>query len=573
MCSSSQIAIETMTPAQQPAQRIGDFDTICEALDYAAQGTNGIRIYNAKGEVQEELSYKSLRELALYTGKKLLTLGLGRGDVVAIIADTCVEFFALFYGCQYAGLIPCPLPYTIYLGGKAAYTQRVNNLLKAADAKILWHPDGLKNLSEQFTEAMQIQAFSFSDLADLPATKETTPLQPHEAAYIQFSSGSTSEPKGIIISQRAISHNARGILRECICITPSDRAFSWLPLYHDMGLVGFSIAPLFAQTPVDYISPTLFARRPLLWLQLMSERRSTITYAPIFGYNLAALRHKPEDTKLDLSALKIAGIGGDMINAGQLQQFCTIFADSGFNSDSLTPSYGMAESTLLVSYRHGLKTDTIDKCKLEKDGVAVPCNHNNSHSLTFTFCGKSLKGHELFVGDAQSKPLPARHVGHIYLCGPSLMSGYCNQNATPHPPHDNSIYQDTGDMGYLCDGEIVITGRYKDMITVNGRNIWPQDIEHTLATLPGLSSNRAAAFSVNDDKSEAIIILIENNISSPAERKKLISAVQTTMTASHGTIIKAVLVPPRSLEYTSSGKLSRSKARELYINHYSNRYE
>ena len=569
MCSSSQIAIEKMTPAQQPVQRIGDFDTICKALDYAAQGTNGIRIYNGKGDVQEELSYKNLRKLALYTGKKLLTLGLGRGDVVAIIADTCVEFFELFYGCQYAGLIPCPLPYTIYLGGKSAYTQRVNNLLKAADAKILWHPDGLKDLSEQFTEVMQIQAFSFSDLADLPATQEITPLQPHEAAYIQFSSGSTSEPKGIIISQHAISHNARGILRECICITPSDRAFSWLPLYHDMGLVGFSIAPLFAQTPVDYISPTLFARRPLLWLQLMSERRSTITYAPIFGYNLASLRHKPEDTKLDLSALKIAGIGGDMINAEQLKQFCTIFADSGFKPDSLTPSYGMAESTLLVSYRHGLKTDTIDKCKLEKDGVAVPCNHTNSHSLTFTFCGKSLKGHELFVGDAQGKPLPARHIGHIYLCGPSLMSGYCNQNATPHPPHDNSIYLDTGDMGYLCDGEIVITGRYKDMMTVNGRNIWPQDIENIIASLPRISTTRSVAFSIQENDNERIIILVENNLHNSEEQEKLIRTIKTAINFSEGVSANILLVAPKSFEYTSSGKLSRAKAKSLYLSYYS----
>ncbi len=549
------------------AQRTGDFDTISQALDYAAQGTNGIRIYNTKGEVQQKLSYKHLQETAVRTGRKLLASGLRRGDIVAIIADTSTEFFTLFYGCQYAGLIACPLPHTLYLGGKSAYIQRINNLLKAANAKALWYPDNLKDLSAQFTQSTRVQAFSFSDLVHLSAVEHCIALQPDEAAYIQFSSGSTSEPKGILISQQAVAHNARGILRECIRITPEDRAFSWLPLYHDMGLVGFSIAPLFAQTNVDYISPSVFARRPLLWLQLMSGLRSTITYAPIFGYRLAADRFKSEDSKLDLSALKIAGIGGDMIHAAHLYQFCTVFADSSFNPASFTPSYGMAESTLLVSYRHGLKTDIVDKTKLERDGLAVPCDNPDSSVLTFTVCGKPLNGHNLFVGDIYGKVLAPRHIGHIYINGPSLMSGYIHQCAVSETDHQKSTYLDTGDMGYLCDGEIVITGRYKDMITVNGRNIWPQDIENTIANLPGMSAARSAAFAVREDNTESIIILVESVLRDGEEREDLIRTIKTAIHASEGASTRVSLVAPKSLEYTSSGKLSRAKAKALYLSY------
>jgi fatty-acyl-CoA synthase len=548
-------------------QRTGDFDTISQALDYAAQGTNGIRIYNAKGEVQQELSYKHLQETAVRTGRKLLASGLRRGDIVAIIADTSAEFFTLFYGCQYAGLIACPLPHALYLGGKSAYIQRINNLLKAANAKALWYPDNLKDLSAQFTQSTRVQAFSFSDLVHLSAVEHCITLQPDEAAYIQFSSGSTSEPKGILISQQAVAHNARGILRECIRITPEDRAFSWLPLYHDMGLMGFSIAPLFAQTNVDYISPSVFARRPLLWLQLMSEHRSTITYAPIFGYRLAADRFKPEDSNLDLSDIKIAGIGGDMIHAGQLHHFCTVFADSNFNPGSLTPSYGMAESTLLVSYRHGLKTDIVDKTKLERDGIAVPCVNPDSPVLTFTVCGKPLTSHNIYVGDIDGKVLAPRHIGHIYINGPSLMSGYSHPCIGPKPDQQENTYLDTGDMGYLCDGEIIITGRYKDMMTVNGRNIWPHDIENTIASLPGMSAARSAAFSVKEDNSESIIILIETTLRNDKEREDLIRTIKTAIHASEGISIRVTLVAPKSLEYTSSGKLSRAKAKALYLSY------
>lgn len=558
--------MKTISPESlQPQQRVGDFDTIAQALDYAAGGATGLRIYDNKGEYFQNISYAQLRIRAIETAGKLLSLGLKRGDTVAIIADTCADFFALFYGCQYAGLLACPLPYAIYMGGKAAYLKRIASLSAAANAKILCCPDSLEELKSEFVRPCQMPVHSFSQIRDLQPDGCIDPLRADEGAYIQFSSGSTSEPKGVMISQRAISSNARGILRECIRIEPSDRAFSWLPLYHDMGLVGFSIAPLYAQTNVDYITPATFARRPLLWLQLMSRNRSTITYAPVFGYRLAATRLKPEEQELDLSSLKLAGIGGDMILAEHLHQFAHATRRAGFNPDSFTPSYGMAESTLLVSYRHGLKTDRVDKKMLETENKAVPCSDPETPALTFAVCGRALNRHELYVGDSDGNVLPPRHAGHIYLRGPSLMSGYCNNASAAFPVDNSRRYMDTGDMGYMVDGEIVLTGRYKDMIAINGRNIWPQDIEQSVSALPCLSSPRVAAFSIDEQNGESIVILVESTISDPAEREKLISLIKSVIHSSEGIAIRVRLIKPRSLEYTSSGKLSREKARQLYL--------
>lgn len=539
-------------------QCIGDFETIAEALDYAAQGEDGVCFYDSKGSLQQAVSYRDLRERALSAARKLQGFGLPRGTSVAIIADTCAEFLTIFYGCQYVGLIACPMPYTIYLGGKAAYLRRISGLLRAADAKLFCLPDTLLNLKSEFITEPDVQTLSFSELEALPEHCDGIPLRADEQAYIQFSSGSTSEPKGIMISQQAISHNARGILRECIKITPDDRAFSWLPLYHDMGLVGFSIAPLFAQTTVDYISPTNFARRPLLWLQLMAKNRCSITFAPIFGYRLAASRFKATEDKLDLSAIKIAGIGGDMIHADQLQVFSEIMAETGFDPASFTPSYGMAESTLLVAYRHGIKTDLINKDALEKNEIVTPDN-DEATSLTLTVCGRPLHGHKLYVGDAQGTERPPRRIGHIYVQGPSLMSGYCNQRSS------QSAFLDTGDMGYMCDGEIVITGRYKDMIAINGRNIWPQDIENTITRLDGLSTTRVACFSVTENTQETVIILVETSLADQNLRDEFIARIKAAINASEGVLTKIKLIPPKTLEYTSSGKLSRTRARHYYL--------
>ncbi|GEM_PF-6253848 len=290
----------------------------------------------------------------------------------------------------------------------------------------------------------------------------------------------------------------------------------------------------------------------------MAQNQCSITYAPVFGYRLAASRFKREENQFDLSKIKIAGIGGDMIHSDQLDIFSQTLAPTGFKPESWTPSYGMAESTLLVAYRHGIKTDQINKDALEKNQIAVP-DTNPATSLCLTVCGKPLQDHTLFVGAANGIPIAQRHIGHIYIKGPSLMSGYCNGSSC-----QNDFFN-TGDMGYLYEDEIVITGRHKDMIAVNGRNIWPQDIENTVNRLEGLSNARIACFSAIEKDQETVIVLVESTLADPNARDELIHRIKATVNASEGVSTKIQLIPLKTLEYTSSGKLSRSRARQFYL--------
>lgn len=464
----------------------GSFGTVAEALDLAAQTDNDVRIYNQKGELEHAFTYKSLREEAIKMGQALRSLGLSRGDRVAIAAETCPEFFFIFYGCQYAGLVPCPLPHTIYLGGKSTYISRISLLARTAHASVICLPDNLASISEQLEREAGIPPISFTAVQTGAGNQPPEPLQKDELAYIQFSSGSTAEPKGIAISQAALANNIKGMLEECIRIEHSDRAFSWLPLYHDMGLVGFSLAPLFARISADYISPSTFARRPALWLELMSRNRSTITYAPPFAYRLAEQRFLLSRPAIDLSALRIAGVGGDMIHHDILRSFGETMASVGFDPARFVPSYGMAESTLMVSFSRGLRTDHVNRRILEDKNIATPANPDDpSDALkTFMICGRPLPGHDLIVTNDQQEPLPDRHLGHVLIRGPSIMSGYISEG----PAHASSAsadgFLDTGDLGYLIDGQVVITGRSKEMIIHNGRNIWPKILNWQLLMLP-----------------------------------------------------------------------------------------
>lgn len=541
----------------------GDFQTITDALDYAALGETGLSFYNTKGAIEASASYTVLRNSARDTALKLLSLRLSRGQRVGIIAETSLDYFAIFYGCQYAGLIPCPIPYTTYMGGKGAYLERIKSLAEVAQISLICVPQSLENMCEEIATLAATDTLTFDQLGECDGQGKILPLGADEPAYIQFSSGSTSEPKGIIVTQSALSSNVKGILQECIRIAPNDRAFSWLPLYHDMGMVGFALAPLFAQISVDFISPVSFARSPTLWLELMSRNSSTITYAPPFGYELAAKRYIKTPLKLDLSSLRLAGIGGDTISPKVLDLFTQTLLPTQFKSAALTPSYGMAETTLLISYSHGVSIDVIDNELLET-GQLVAVTQNKTTSKQLAICGKPLNGHDLIVLNTANERLADREIGRIVVRGPSVAKYYITANGIISMV-DEAGYLDTGDMGYMLDGEIVITGRYKEMILLNGRNLWPQDIEKSVIGLSSSPIKRAVAFSLDKDEGTQIIVLAEYPIATEETYRAVKQAISTQLLASSGISAQIELVAPRSLPYTSSGKLARLVAKLRFI--------
>jgi fatty-acyl-CoA synthase len=551
-------------------QRLGGFATIVEGLDYAAQGVTGFNFYTSRGALDTVLSYSELRKRALCTARKLVSAGLKRGDRVAVIAETGVPFMEVFFACQYAGFIPCPMPYSMHIGGKQSYIDRVAGMLRAAKACLAIAPiDLVGYIREGAAAAGTNRVMTHEDLQALPESMaKLKGFGPDDEAYIQYSSGSTSDPKGVLITQRAIMANTTGILREGLRITKADRAFSWLPLYHDMGLVGFCLSPAMGQVSVDYLSTTSFARRPALWLRLMSENRSTVAYSPSFGYDLAARRINGEAPTLDLSNWRVAGIGGDMVRADVLKRFSDTLSVAKFSETTFMPSYGMAESTLAVSFAPSgqpIRIDTIDKNSLKRDNRAVPAVFN-AQARSFVVCGKPLPGHDMVVRNELGQLLGDREVGHIFVKGPSLMAGYFeNPQATAQVISPDG-YLATGDMGYMLCGEIVITGRAKDLILHNGRNIWPQDIEWAAEQIEPLKSGDVASFAVEgEDGDDDVVVLVQCRLTDVAEIEKLRREVSAVVHHSAGVECEVVLVPPKSLPFTSSGKLSRAGARVKYL--------
>jgi fatty-acyl-CoA synthase len=561
------------TPTTNPslAHRPGDFATVVEALDYAARGATGLNFYDVRGNLLTALSYRALRERALIAASKLQSLELARGARVVMVADTDPDFAVFFMACQYAGLQPVPVAVPTTIGGQAAYVEQLRRQIEAAEASAAMAPMELMLFLEAAAAGLGlVHVGPPSSFEALPAG--AAPLRPfaaNEPSYLQFSSGSTRFPKGVRITQACLSANAEATIRYGLEAKSGDRCVSWLPLYHDMGLVGFLLTPMYAQLSVDYLNTRDFARRPLMWLQLLSRNRATLSYAPSFGYDLSMRRANPLPEGLDLSCWRAAGIGGDMIQAHTLEKFAETFAPCGFRREAFVPSYGMAETTVALAFARlgrGFTLDRVDRAALTERHEAVPAAKPDS-AREFVRCGVVLPGHAIDVRDDQGASLPDRRVGRIFARGPSLMAGYFADAAESARVLAADGWLDTGDLGYRDAGEIVITGRHKDLIIVNGRNIWPQDIEWALEDSVGpLRAGDTAAFSIESEAgAESIVVLAQCRVADATERDTLITAMQAVIQKAVAVPAAIVLVPPKSLPRTSSGKLSRSKAKQLYL--------
>ena len=563
-----------MTPTPTAPDRLlrkGDFATITEALDYAALQSTGVNIHSLRGELTEVLTYAALAGQARNLAGRLLALGLVPGDRVAIAAESDGDFLRAFFACQYADLVPAPVPLPAPFGGKDTYIAHVGRMIASAEARAAFAP---KALAEWFVQASEGQGLLFcGTVADVPDDRsEGLPApDPLGLGYLQFSSGSTRFPMGVAVTQTALMANVVAIGDTGLGVTPSDRAVTWLPLYHDMGLVGMLLTAIGFQTSIDMLPTGAFVRRPGLWLDLISKRRGTISYAPTFGYDLAARRAGATTlADLDLSSWRVAGLGGDMIRMEPLRAFAAAYASVGFDPHAFNASYGMAEATLALTLSpvgQGLRSDTIDVADLETRGLARAATSESVRSREFALCGQVVPGHRLEVRNDAGALLGDRFVGRIFARGPSLMKSYFGEPAETEKALSADGWLDTGDLGYTIDGQIVITGRAKDLIIVNGRNVWPQDLEWTAEKeVEGLRAGDVAVFSVNDDNGEErVVALVQCRTTDLAARDALAVEVGNVLRVRHGLDVKVTPTPPHALPQTSSGKLSRSKAKALYV--------
>ncbi|MGB8601951.1 MAG: fatty acyl-AMP ligase [Rhizomicrobium sp.] len=572
----SAAAAAVPTPTDSGLERRFHFSSLAEALDYAATGKSGMNFYSDRLDLKRAVSYHDIREGALHLAGVLRQGGLQRGERVALVADTDPDFVIAFAACQYGGLIPAPMPLPSAFGGREGYIAQIRHMLKCAHATAAIAPDWVMPYLQEAADGLRLKLVgTAAELAALPSGR-FEPVKPdaHELSYLQFSSGSTRSPAGIAVTHSALMANAAAIAHDCLDVRDGDRAVSWLPFYHDMGLVGFLLATIVSQLSVDFLATRDFARRPLSWLRLMAMNGGTISYSSSFGYDLCAKRASSGAAPdFDLSRWRVAGIGGDMVRPAVLDHFVEIFAPVGFRREALVPSYGLAEATLAVSFNpleRGLRVDHIDNDKLERERIAVPVAADADDTIRtrdFVVCGRVIPGHTVEIRDDDGRRLTERDVGHVWLRGPSLMTGYDSRPEETAKIMDAAGWLDTGDLGYFAEGELVITGRYKDIIIINGRNLWPQDIEYTIESTEGLRSGDAAAFSVENpaDGEEKVVVLVQCRQSDPVARDALVHTVTASLRKGHGVSADVVLVPKNALPMTSSGKLRRRSARASYL--------
>lgn len=569
---ASDLTAETLVPTPTESGlelRHSDFETLCEGLDYVAQGKSGLNYFDGKANLKSVLSYADLREQAIELAYRLVEYA-PKNSRIGLAAVSTPEFAILFFACQYAGLVPAPLPLPVTLGGRGSYERQLQRMADTGDFHALFTPASMEPIMSSALNDQAIPVLTFDDVHELPKGDKLRQFGKDDLCYIQYSSGSSSSPKGIIGTQSSVTANCLAITKYGLKVNKLDRCTSWLPLYHDMGLIGFLIAPLMSQMTIDYIDPQDFTRRPITWLQLINDHKGTLSYSPTFGYELCVRRWRG-DRKLDLSSWRAAGIGGDMVRPEPLTAFQEVFADMGFKPGTFIPSYGLAETTLAASFAplgQGLKTHTIDMERYERTSEAVTASDltPSAAQRTFVACGTVLPDHQIEVRDFKNNVLSGSQVGRICLKGPSVSPGYFRNSQATEAAFSTDGWLDTGDLGYWLDDQIVVTGRSKDLILWHGRNIWPQDIEWAAQAAAPHRCGRACAFSIGgagDDKQ--IMLLLECRTRDEALLDEIFKAVTAAIRLEVGVPVRLQLVPKSTMIVTSSGKLSRSRVKEKFL--------
>ncbi|NPA95898.1 MAG: fatty acyl-AMP ligase [Thermodesulfobacteria bacterium] len=557
----------------------GTFDTLADALDYAAKGVTGFNFYNRRGKLVKSLSYALLRKEARTLARKILYAGVPRGSHMAIVANTHPDFVRFFFACQYAGIVPVPLPIVMHFSGAKGYVKQIHRLLKLSNAKLAVATEEYLGFLKEAAKGLELDLIGSPDEFDrLPESKaKLQPLDSTELAYLQFTSGSTRFPKGVMVKQSAVMNNIHIITHHGINCQKGDRAVSWLPFYHDMGLVGLVLASLGTQISVDFFSTADFAMRPGLWIKLMSENKGTVSFSPPFGYELAAMRLRSNDiAQFDLSGWRVAGVGAEMIRPELLRKFAQRLKPCGFDEKAFMPCYGMAECSLAVSFSvvgQGLKVDLVDHERLVENNEIVkvdPKSSNGSKIKEFVRCGRLLPGFEAEIRDENGVVLSEDEgrCGTLFLRGPSIMDGYFNDPEATKEVLSPDGWLDTGDIAYISESEIVITGRSKDLIIINGRNIWPQDIEYLAETMDEVRIGDACAFSVTDSSGkERAVVVVQLRNNNGKDHSEFIDGLKGLIATELGIDCHVEIVPKNTLVRTTSGKPSRNGTKKYCLKH------
>ncbi|MET0390303.1 MAG: fatty acyl-AMP ligase [Polyangiales bacterium] len=543
-------------------------DTLVSCLASSPRGsTYGFR-FRSLDASERFYSFEALEVEAQRRAAQLAQLDLNKGDKLALVIADPAEFVLSFVAAVVAGIVPVPIYPRASFKAKNAYVETVSHILATSGAKWLLTTESTKPVVEEVfqQESTLARLYTVEQLLQLPVQEPKLALiKPSDLCFLQFTSGSTSLPKGVMVTHENLVANARAFLGPTgVNATLDDLTVTWLPLYHDMGLIGFALGSIVCSVPTLIMPTEAFGRRPNVWLETLHQSGGNLTFAPNFAYALATKRARDKDLEgLDLSHVRLAGCGAEPVNAKVMHEFATRFARCGFRREALLPAYGMAEATLAVTFHPRDTPFIVDRVSATAmhDGHATQVGEDDPAALEIVSCGRAFPGHAVEIIDEQGQTLPERRVGQIITRGPSVTSGYYeNPTATAQAWHDGWLH--TGDLGYIADGCLYVCGRLKDLIIIRGANYYPQDIEWNVAELEGVRRDNVVAFSVQRGGEETLILCAEANSSdAPALRVAIARKVQETtgVTVGHVAVVRV-----GSLPKTSSGKVQRNRTKRLF---------
>lgn len=541
--------------------------TLVEALERLPRRPGrGLRFVSAEGG-ERFYSYEEVWQEALRRAAHLTAHGLRRGDRLALVVPEGHEFVLAFLGAAVAGIVPVPIFPSATFKRIEGYADIVSHIVEAAGSRVLLTMERMRPQMEMVSgratclERLLLTETAFDGAG--PAF-ERPPIDPETVCFLQFTSGSTAKPRGVMVTHANLVANARACLGpHGLNINDEDVTVSWLPLYHDMGL-GFVFSAILGDLPAVFLPTASFGRTPRIWLEAMQKYRGTITYAPNFAYQLVTKRLREKDLAgLDLRHVRVAGCGAEPIRARALLDFASRLGPTGFDGGKvLLPCYGMAESTLAITFHElgsPIVLDRVDADAL-KLGDARPASAETTRALDIVSCGKPFPGHELAIVNEHREPLDDRKVGEIAVSGPSVTKGYYNSETTAESWKDGWLY--TGDLGYTVNGNLYVCGRIKDLIIINGANHYPQDIEWAVADMDKVRRGNVVAFGLAGDRTEELIVVAEGH---SADASGLRTAITRRISEEYGLQPRHVsIVPVGTLPRTSSGKVQRRKTKQMF---------
>jgi 1-acyl-sn-glycerol-3-phosphate acyltransferase len=561
-------------PSLGEAKRVpNSAQTLIEVLDWHVSQhpqRPHIRLYSDTDE-GDIITYRQLREEALKIAGGLQNNRLQPGQTVCLMLPTCKDYFYSFFGILFAGGIPVPIYPPVRLSQLEDHLQRQCLILSNCRASILITVPEARRLAQLLKAQLPDlhTVITPQELAAKSYHPQTPTLVAQDTAFLQYTSGSTGNPKGVVLSHANLLANIL-VDGEAIQVNADDIFVSWLPLYHDMGLIGAWLGSLYFSVHLVIISPLSFLARPQRWLWAMHRYRATLSAAPNFAYELCNTRIEEASLQgLDLSHWRIAFNGAEAVSPVTIERFCQRFAAYGFRSEAMFPVYGLAECSVGVSFpplHRPAKIDRVQRRALMNTARATPADASDTHALRFVACGYPLPGHQVRIVDPSGRELPERRQGELQFQGPSATSGYYR-----NPQATGSLFDgqwlNSGDLAYIANGEIYITGRVKDVIIRAGRNIYPHELEQAIGDIDGIRNGRVAVFGSTDPRSgtENLIVLAETRETDTAvlnELRSRISAITTERVWIPPDDV--VLAPPDTILKTSSGKIRRNACRKIY---------